>query len=305
MATTGADAEGVEVRQEDGLVTSGGPASCVGVEVEFERLPCCRQDESIERASGRSDSPRDPACKRIVDDLCEEALVCDEVLQHRHRRDGSWPTLASTSHCPFGEAPAASRAIPNREALFIDVDHFKRINDTLGHATGDRLLRQVAQRIKSAVREEDSVARLGGDEFIVVLPEVHQRADAEVVAGKIVQATAGPFFLDGQEIFVTVSIGVSVFPDEGEDAEELMRNADAAMYVAKEDGRGTVRVFTPELRERNHNRMRLETDLRHALERDQLTLCYQPLVDVRSGRILGAEALLRWFNPELGQISPQ
>jgi diguanylate cyclase (GGDEF)-like protein/PAS domain S-box-containing protein len=190
-------------------------------------------------------------------------------------------------------------------ALFIDVDRFKRINDTLGHATGDRLLRQVAQRIRSAVREEDSVARLGGDEFIVVLPEVRQRADAEAVAEKIVQAAARSFLLDGHETFVTVSIGVSVFPDDGEDAEELMRHADAAMYLAKEDGRGVVRVFTPELRECNHNRMRLEADLRHALERNQLTLCYQPIVDVRSGRILGAEALLRWFNPELGQISPR
>jgi diguanylate cyclase (GGDEF)-like protein/PAS domain S-box-containing protein len=190
-------------------------------------------------------------------------------------------------------------------ALFIDVDHFKRINDTLGHAAGDRVLRQVAQRIKSSVREEDSVARLGGDEFIVVLPEVRQRADAEAVAGKIVQATVQPFSLDGQEIFISVSIGVSVFPDEGEDAETLMRHADAAMYAAKEDGRGTVRVFTPALRQRNHNRMRLEADLRHALERNQLTLCYQPIVDVGSGRILGAEALLRWFNPELGEISPQ
>jgi diguanylate cyclase (GGDEF)-like protein len=113
--------------------------------------------------------------------------------------------------------------------LFIDVDHFKRINDTLGHAAGDRVLRHVAQRIKSSVREEDSVARLGGDEFIVVLPEVRQRADAEAVAGKIVQATVQPFSLDGQDIFISVSIGVSVFPDEGEDAETLMRHADAAM----------------------------------------------------------------------------
>src|SRR5512132_815048 len=119
-------------------------------------------------------------------------------------------------------------------ALFIDVDRFKRINDTLGHATGDRLLRQVAQRIRSAVREEDSVARLGGDEFIVVLPEVRQRADAEAVAYKIVQAAARPFFLDGHEAFVTVSIGVSVFPDDGQDAAEMMRHADAALYVAKE-----------------------------------------------------------------------
>ena len=580
---TGADAEAVEVRQEDGLVTAGGPAACGGAEAAFERLPCRRQDEGIlcagarsdgvgqpvgcrparviGRTCGRSGGPPDPVCGVIVDDLRQQAIVGDELLQPPRTHDGSRPTLISANSCPFdgasalvrgensaeaggatvglcrlrravdhsaavviitdasgrieyvnscftrvtgyrldeiagktpgilksGRTPASNyrelwstirrgenwhgefcnrrkdgslywggasispvkgldseitnfiavqvdvsaikqaeeelrvseqrfrslvetslpgicierngkplfvnrsfadifgydepadiielgsleplymqgdlarvvrcrqlpeksrhtsvqnevrgikrdgsiiwlatqtkiiswsggaalqttvfditlrknyeerlvmqanhdplTTLPNRTlaldrltsailnarrrgtrvaALFIDVDRFKRINDTLGHATGDRLLRQVAQRIRSAVREEDSVARLGGDEFIVVLPEVRHRADAEAVAGKIVQAAARPFFLDEHEAFVTVSIGVSVFPDDGEDAEELMRHADAGMYVAKEDGRGVVRVFTPELRERNHNRMRLEADLRHALERD-------------------------------------
>ena len=190
-------------------------------------------------------------------------------------------------------------------ALFIDVDRFKTINDALGHACGDRLLRQMAERIRLSIREEDTVARLGGDEFLVILPEVRQIVDAEAVAGKILDAVARPFILDGQETFVTVSIGVAVFPDHGDCAETLIQHADTAMYVAKESGRGSVHIFTDELGQRERTRTRLEAALRHALERDELTLCYQPLVDIRSGRIVGAEALLRWFNPEYGQISPQ
>ena len=190
-------------------------------------------------------------------------------------------------------------------ALFIDVDRFKTINDALGHACGDRLLRQMAERIRLSIREEDTVARLGGDEFLVILPEVRQIVDAEAVAGKILDAVARPFILDGQETFVTVSIGVAVFPDQGDCAETLIQHADTAMYVAKESGRGSVHIFTDELGQRERTRTRLEAALRHALERDELTLCYQPLVDIRSGRIVGAEALLRWFNPEYGQISPQ
>jgi diguanylate cyclase (GGDEF)-like protein/PAS domain S-box-containing protein len=190
-------------------------------------------------------------------------------------------------------------------ALFIDVDRFKAINDVLGHAGGDWLLRQLGERIRSSIREEDTVARLGGDEFVIVLPEVREHADAEAVAGKILDAIVRPFIFDGQEAFVTVSIGVAVFPDQGDDAEALLRHADTAMYVAKERGRGRVHVFSDELGQRKRTRTRLEAGLRRALERDELTLCYQPLVDIRSGRIVGAEALLRWFDPEHGQISPQ
>jgi diguanylate cyclase (GGDEF)-like protein/PAS domain S-box-containing protein len=206
----------------------------------------------------------------------------------------------------LGSAIANARRRRNRVAtLFIDVDRFKSINDALGHAAGDWLLRQLADRIRSSIREEDTLARLGGDEFVVILPEVRQHADAEAVAGKILGALARPFIIDGQETFVTVSIGVAVFPDLGDDAEALIRHADTAMYVAKESGRGSVHVFTDELGERKRKRTRLEAGLRNALERDELTLCYQPLIDIRSGRIVGAEALLRWFNPEYGQISPR
>jgi diguanylate cyclase (GGDEF)-like protein/PAS domain S-box-containing protein len=206
----------------------------------------------------------------------------------------------------LGSAIANARRRHNRVAvLFIDVDRFKSINDALGHAAGDWLLRQLAERVRSSIREEDRVARLGGDEFVVILPEVRQHADAEAVASKILGALAQPFNIDGQETYVTVSIGVAVFPDQGDDVEALIQHADTAMYVAKENGRGSVHVFTDELGERKRTRARLEAGLRDALERDELTLCYQPLIDIRSGRIVGAEALLRWFNPAYGQISPQ
>jgi diguanylate cyclase (GGDEF)-like protein len=188
--------------------------------------------------------------------------------------------------------------------LFIDVDHFKKVNDTLGHNVGDQFLRQVGQQLRDAVREDDIVARLGGDEFIVVLPDIRKRTDAARVASKIVATMARPFLLDEQEAFVTVSIGVAVYPDDGEDADGLMRHADAAMYLAKDEGRGTARFFSAKLRERDHNRIRLEAALRHALDRGQLSLYYQPLVDIASGRIIGAEALLRWFSPVFGQINP-
>ncbi len=199
----------------------------------------------------------------------------------------------------------ARRRCHRLAALFIDVDRFKSINDALGHVSGDRLLRQLAERVRSSIREQDTVARLGGDEFIVVLPEIHQQADAEAVADKILEAVVRPFVLDGQETFITVSIGVAVFPDQGDDAEALIQHADTAMYVAKESGRGSVHIFTDELGRRKRTRARLEAGLRQALERDEFSLCYQPLIDIRSGRIVGAEALLRWFNPEYGQISPQ
>ncbi len=195
---------------------------------------------------------------------------------------------------------AARRRASCVYVLFIDVDHFKKINDTLGHTAGDRLLRQLAQRLKASVRQMDTVARLGGDEFVVILGDVRLPDDAAAVAGKIAEACSRPFLLDGQETFVTVSVGAAAFPEDGDDAEDLLRSADAAMYVGKENGRGQVHFFTPELRQRSHDRLRREVALRHALERGELTLHYQPLIEIRTGTVVGAEALLRWCDPEHG-----
>jgi diguanylate cyclase (GGDEF)-like protein/PAS domain S-box-containing protein len=188
--------------------------------------------------------------------------------------------------------------------LFIDVDHFKKINDTLGHGVGDRFLCQLAKRIAGCVRGSDTVARLGGDEFFVVMTDIGGRADAEAVAQAILAEVAAPFLIDGQELFVSVSIGLCVYPDDGDTADILLSHADAAMYVIKERGRGAVGSYTPELNDRIRRRLQIEAALRHALDRAEFHLVYQPLIDLGSGAIVGAEALLRWQSAELGPVPP-
>ncbi|MBK8175179.1 MAG: EAL domain-containing protein [Rhodospirillales bacterium] len=189
--------------------------------------------------------------------------------------------------------------------LFLDLDQFKKINDTWGHATGDHLLKMAADRIRSCVREEDTVARLGGDEFTIILPNIASSAHTEPVVHKILSAFSNPFVLDLHEAFVTASIGISVFPDDGEDAATLMQNADAAMYRAKEQGRNTFHYFTAEMNEVARERMRLEGHLVHALDRSEFVIHFQPIVDIRSHQLAGAEALLRWRNPQLGHMMPE
>lgn len=188
--------------------------------------------------------------------------------------------------------------------IFVDLDQFKKVNDTWGHAVGDRLLKLAAQRLSGCVRAEDTVARLGGDEFTVILPNIHSPANAEPVLRKILSAFAHPFALGHHEAFVTASIGVSIFPDDGDDAAVLMQNSDTAMYRAKEKGRNTVQYFTPELNERARERMFLEAHLLRAIDRDEFILHFQPIVEVHSRQLFGAEALLRWSNAELGYLPP-
>ncbi len=188
--------------------------------------------------------------------------------------------------------------------LFLDVDGFKHINDSLGHSIGDKLLQSIANRLVACVRETDTVSRQGGDEFVVLLSEVEKWEDAAITARRMLQTLAEPHSIDLHDLHVTASIGVSVYPDDGLDAETLIKNADTAMYQAKANGRQGYKFFKPAMYVRAMERQSIEESLRRALERRELTLHYQPKVDLGSGRITGAEALLRWTHPTRGSVAP-
>ena len=188
--------------------------------------------------------------------------------------------------------------------LFIDLDRFKVINDSLGHDAGDMLLVQVARRLRGVLRSSDVVARLGGDEFVVILEECAETDDVENIAANLLSVLSQPMELGGHECHTTASIGIAMYPQNGGDALSLTKNADMAMYLAKEDGKNGFRFFSKEARAQSIEHLELETALRRALERDQLSLHYQPKVDVASGQITGVEALLRWAHPEFGMVPP-
>ncbi len=188
--------------------------------------------------------------------------------------------------------------------MFIDLDHFKEVNDTLGHAVGDSLLRQVAQRLVHAVRGDDVVARLGGDEFLIVAGSLDHGDEAAAIAEKIIAAFATPFVVDERELVTTPSIGVAVYPDDGTEPMVLLRNADLAMYEAKDSGRNMYRFYNRSIHDLSLQRLEIGRCLRGALERHELHVVYHPLVRADSGAIIGAEALLRWTSPELGIVEP-
>lgn len=189
--------------------------------------------------------------------------------------------------------------------IFLDLDRFKHVNDTLGHATGDALLRAVSTRLTESVREGDTVARLAGDEFTLLLPGIHYAEDLAAISRKLVDALREPFRLDGHDVRVTASGGISLYPDDGEDAPALLKSADTAMYRAKERGRDNFQLFSPAMAEKALERRALEDSLRRALEREEMTLHYQPCLALATGRVVGVEALLRWQRPELGLLEPK
>jgi diguanylate cyclase (GGDEF)-like protein/PAS domain S-box-containing protein len=188
--------------------------------------------------------------------------------------------------------------------LFVDLDRFKLVNDTHGHHVGDQLLAQVGRRLKDCVRRDDTVARPGGDEFAVVITDLARPDDAAFVARKILDSFAAPFDLGGRETFITASIGLAAFPNDGKDAETLLKCADVAMYRAKESSRNTFCFYTAEMNERAASKLQLNTDLRRALERREFSLHYQPKVNLATGAMIGMEALLRWKHAERGMVPP-
>ena len=198
----------------------------------------------------------------------------------------------------------AKRAGKPVAVMFIDVDHFKTINDTLGHTAGDELLLEMSRRLRECVRDDDTVARLGGDEFTIILAELRQAEDALTVAQKILEAVQEPLTIAQMPIVVTASIGISIYPVDGADPESLLRNADSAMYRAKEAGRNTYQLCTDEMKRRAMERLSIESRLRMAVHDQQLVLAYQPQINLVTGRTIGVEALVRWNDPERGIVEP-
>ena len=188
--------------------------------------------------------------------------------------------------------------------LHIDLDNFKNINDSLGHAAGDFVLQQIAKRLKDCVRNDDMVARLGGDEFVVVAGALHDSIDAGIAADRFKYGLAMDLTIQGKLISTSCSIGISVFPEDGKDLDALFKNADAALFSAKEEGRNQWQFFIPEMTRRAMERLSIESALKHALKNEQFFLEYQPQIELSTGKIVGAEALIRWQHPQEGLIAP-
>ncbi|MEX0959408.1 MAG: EAL domain-containing protein [Burkholderiales bacterium] len=234
------------------------------------------------------------------------ARVADERIQYLAYHDD---LTGLPNRTLFGQMLArgikrARRVRGKLAVLFVDLDRFKNINDTLGHDQGDLLLKEIGQRIRLCVRDTDAVARLGGDEFVILLEDIGEQSHVASVARKILADVVQPVHVDEQEFRVTASIGISVFPDDGENQQTLMKNADIAMYSAKEDGKNHSRFYSAEMDRLSLQRLTLEASLRRAVEQEQFFLQYQPKVDLRTGAICGLEALVRWRQPGLGIVPP-
>ena len=241
----------------------------------------------------------------IAEDVTDRKLAEERLLQLAH-----YDVLTSLpNRVLFHDRlhQALAQAKRNRwtgGVLVIDVDRFKNVNDTLGHAVGDKLLQQISGRLMGAVRTGDTVGRLGGDEFAIILSNLASAQDANLVAQKIMVGFKEPIELDSAEIYVTASIGITLFPSDSMNPDELIRNADTAMYRAKEVGRNSYQFYTPEMNARALEALSMENSLRRALERNEFILYYQPKASIQNGKIVGVEALLRWQHPERGLVSP-
>jgi diguanylate cyclase (GGDEF)-like protein/PAS domain S-box-containing protein len=234
-------------------------------------------------------------------------IQAEERLQYMATHDGltGLPNSVLLNDRLQAALVRAKRSGARVGVMFLDLDHFKDVNDTLGHRVGDQLLKELSRRIRAALRQSDVLARVSGDEFVVVMEDFPDANAPELVARKVLDEVRRPFALEGHEIHVSASLGLAIHPHDGTDADTLLKNADAAMYHAKELGRNGFRLFSAELAERRSQRLQVETALRRALRGNELALHYQPIVDIATGEVTRAEALLRWQDPDRGLVLPQ
>jgi diguanylate cyclase (GGDEF)-like protein len=278
-----------------------GACAAVGVLLHALRMRARAADQGRRdfiAGAGQGDAIR----RKIEAQLLDNQQRLDH-LAHHDQLTGLPNRLFLAAHLP-GAIAAAKRTGAPLAVLFLDLDRFKHINDTCGHETGDKLLQAVAGRIREAVRTGDVVVRMGGDEFIVVLGVVKNSEQVSETAARINAALATPVVIDGRPLVTTASIGVSLFPRDGHDADALLRHSDTAMYQAKDRGRNNFQVFSPFMDRKLKERVAIEAKLRAALEGGQLGLHYQPVIDIETRRVVALEALLRWRHPREGFISP-
>jgi len=239
---------------------------------------------------------RDITERRIVEEQIEHQAYHDALTGLPNRRLFRDRLTIALAH--------ARRMNSHLAVVFLDLDRFKDVNDSLGHSLGDEMLKMVAIRLKTALRQEDSIARMGGDEFTLLIANLKTPDDAAKIAQKILDVVAQPMRIEGNELFITTSVGVAIFPNDGDTAEALLKNSDQAMYRAKEAGRNLYHLFTPSMNSRAAERLSLENSLRHALDRSELALHYQPVVRLADGAVVGMEALLRWNRPDQEPVEP-
>lgn len=281
-------------RHDTANATRSGPALNIGAKPSREQQRATNMQEAnanLVIASVEAHKIADDAIRRL------HHLAYHDALTDLPNRTLLWDRLCQA-------VDLARRQGRQLAVLFMDLDGFKHINDSLGHPTGDQLLQLVAGRLLGCARQSDTVSRQGGDEFVIMLPSIDNAGDAMAFAKKTLQAFESPYRLGENDLYIAVSMGISLFPDDGHDAETLIRNADTAMYHAKESGRNNCKFFEQNMNDRAVERQSVETALRLALKHHQFILHYQPKINLRSGEIVGAEALLRWQHPERGLLQP-